>query len=492
MLFKALALVLIFGCFLSAQAQEVKTYGWEELVVTKFDGSWPSFQVSGFSDGLAIVSVDTDMDIYKNVDSYGCMDMYGNYAIAPGVFSSVSHFSGGLALINNGYTNSYRQPRCYIDKTGKKIIDVRHYLEAEPFSDGLARVKKAANSLGNKFRYGYIDTFGNEVITLTTFGNAYDFSDGLALMGKDTDGDGFWDTHVFIDKSGKEAGINLDAFVAVGDFCDGLARVERKTGYDFLDSNPSIFWGASHYVKESGLVYIDKTGKVVIDLPKGSSYVYNIASNFSDGLALVYKSKDERLGADSAVYIDKTGREVISLGDSTNATDFKDGYATIRNKSGNYFLIRNPFASQSPIGITALPTFSKVYVDGMEKNFDAYMIGQNNYFKLRDIAYILNGTGAQFDVVWDSEKASIKLIDNKSFAAVGGEMAQGDSLVKSAVLNQSPVYLNNKAVSLTAYTINGNNYFKLRDIGRLFDFDVDWNKEKWQIEIESYAHYTED
>ncbi|NLL71755.1 MAG: hypothetical protein GX238_11580 [Epulopiscium sp.] len=35
---------------------------------------------------------------------------------------------------------------------------------------------------------------------------------------------------------------------------------------------------------------------------------------------------------------------------------------------------------------------SKVLVDGVFKKFEAYTIESNNYFKLRDVAMVLNGT----------------------------------------------------------------------------------------------------
>ena len=38
----------------------------------------------------------------------------------------------------------------------------------------------------------------------------------------------------------------------------------------------------------------------------------------------------------------------------------------------------------------AAPTASKVMVDGNNVSFDAYNIGGNNYFKLRDVAKVLN------------------------------------------------------------------------------------------------------
>ena len=39
------------------------------------------------------------------------------------------------------------------------------------------------------------------------------------------------------------------------------------------------------------------------------------------------------------------------------------------------------------------------------------------------------------------------------------------------------VYVNDTRVYPTAYNIAGNNYFKLRDIGKMVGFGVDWNGE---------------
>ena len=47
------------------------------------------------------------------------------------------------------------------------------------------------------------------------------------------------------------------------------------------------------------------------------------------------------------------------------------------------------------------------------------------------------------------------------------------------------VYVNDTRVYPTAYNISGNNYFKLRDIGKMVGFGVDWNGETQTVEISS-------
>ena len=47
-----------------------------------------------------------------------------------------------------------------------------------------------------------------------------------------------------------------------------------------------------------------------------------------------------------------------------------------------------------------------------------------------------------------------------------------------------------REVSLTAYTIGGNNYFKLRDIGQAFDFGIGWDNATKTITIDTGTGYT--
>lgn len=47
-------------------------------------------------------------------------------------------------------------------------------------------------------------------------------------------------------------------------------------------------------------------------------------------------------------------------------------------------------------------------------------------------------------------------------------------------------------VAVEAYVINGNNYFQLRDLGRLLDVGVAWNNATRTVEISTSEGYTEE
>ncbi|MEG1929538.1 MAG: N-acetylmuramoyl-L-alanine amidase [Anaerovorax sp.] len=133
------------------------------------------------------------------------------------------------------------------------------------------------------------------------------------------------------------------------------------------------------------------------------------------------------------------------------------------------------------------PTTAKIVVNSVPKSFEAYGIHDYNYFKLRDLAAVLKGDPKQFDVTWDAEKNVILLQKNQAYT--GKDVTTGKGKIKIAQLNQAPVFIDGNQVSLVAYTIDGNNYFKLRDVMQALDICVDWNNETQTISIDTTKPY---
>jgi hypothetical protein len=140
--------------------------------------------------------------------------------------------------------------------------------------------------------------------------------------------------------------------------------------------------------------------------------------------------------------------------------------------------------------LSASPTASTVLVNGRSVAFDAYNIGGANYFKLRDLAYVLNGTAKQFEVGWNGAANAISLTSGRPYTAVGGEMAGKSGGAKTPTPTSSKLTLNGNTVSFEAYNIGGNNYFKLRDVGAAFDFGVTWDGAKNTVVIDTSTGYT--
>jgi len=138
------------------------------------------------------------------------------------------------------------------------------------------------------------------------------------------------------------------------------------------------------------------------------------------------------------------------------------------------------FARPNTVGVNVNPDDTTF---GVPAPF-AYNINGHNFFGLRDVAFLLNGTTNQFEVNWDAENNAILITTGIPYTPVGLEVTgRGSSRTQEAVPTNSTIFIDGEEVSLTAYHIRGNNYFMLRELGALLGFDVDWNAETQTILI---------
>ena len=138
---------------------------------------------------------------------------------------------------------------------------------------------------------------------------------------------------------------------------------------------------------------------------------------------------------------------------------------------------------------TATPTGNAIYVDGTKVNGAAYMINSNNYFKLRDIAAMVNGSAKQFEVSWNQAAKRIDLTTNKAYTVVGGELALPSATTKTAKESTAVVYKDGAKVNYTGYTIADNNYYKLRDLCKDMDIGVKYDNATKRVDILTTVGY---
>lgn len=142
------------------------------------------------------------------------------------------------------------------------------------------------------------------------------------------------------------------------------------------------------------------------------------------------------------------------------------------------------------IEVNAKPTSHGLLVNGEKVDVTAYHIADNNYFKLRDLAMMVTGTDKQFEVIWDAEKNAINLTSGSEYTPVGGEMEVADQPIAMVVKSTtSKIYKDGEEIQLTAYTIAGHNYFKLRDIAQAFNIGVTWDAETRTVAIDTSEDY---
>lgn len=133
----------------------------------------------------------------------------------------------------------------------------------------------------------------------------------------------------------------------------------------------------------------------------------------------------------------------------------------------------------------AYPSTQTVDVDGKTVEFQCYALkdaagNDTNYIKLRDLADILNGSAAQFEVGWDGQ---VTVTTGQGYTKNGSEQNTPFSGNRAYKEVTAQTMVDGKAADLAAFTLTDDNgggytYYKLRDLGTALGFKVDWTAER--------------
>ncbi len=256
-----------------------------------------------FKEGITAVRVPAG-GLCSDCYQYRLMTKKG--AFLPGLFDRAGSFTHGRAIVTAGNTsyvidhkgspliefdNSYfdDHPSAarnrttlrygYIDTAGKTRIP-NTYIEAQPFSEGLALVEETVDRSGR--RQSFMNQKGQTIFTLPgSISQALPFSGGLSLISASTERTS---KYGYMDTSGRV--VIPPSFASATPFFEGLAAVKRSRDLSAND------WG-----------YIDTRGQFAIP-PK-----FKGAGPFSNGLAFVEWISSERYLLSGV--IDRTGKIVI-------------------------------------------------------------------------------------------------------------------------------------------------------------------------------------
>lgn len=116
--------------------------------------------------------------------------------------------------------------------------------------------------------------------------------------------------------------------------------------------------------------------------------------------------------------------------------------------------------------------------------FSTFNIKDYNYFKLRNLGTYMNFSSKKFDIKYDEEKDSIEIFTNKEYSGYDSmillEKVEG---IKEALPTKQRIFIDGKEIKLNGYNIDGNNYFKLRDLASVLDFKIDYDNENKTVII---------
>ncbi|MBQ2633388.1 MAG: hypothetical protein IJF88_02260 [Oscillospiraceae bacterium] len=155
-------------------------------------------------------------------------------------------------------------------------------------------------------------------------------------------------------------------------------------------------------------------------------------------------------------------------------------------------------AAQAEETCPAIATNNAIVVSNSADEPDAhlvhpavYKIEGYNYFRLRDLAMLLRGSGKQFAVAYDAASNSVSISSGQPYTEVGGELSGVAAERASATRSGDAVSIDGEPMTLTAYKIDGANYFRLRDLGRALDFYVGYDDKMMTVFLSGARGYQE-
>ncbi len=120
---------------------------------------------------------------------------------------------------------------------------------------------------------------------------------------------------------------------------------------------------------------------------------------------------------------------------------------------------------------------------------NTFNIGEDTCVLFGDLAYILDGTLSTFDITSGSSEKVIKIITQRQYTAktLTPKLDMKEKAKKNVAIAKATVYINGNKKKLTTYTIDGNMYFKLKDLAEVFKFSFKVNNNKLTIKTSDKA-----
>nr|WP_315021010.1 serine hydrolase [uncultured Aminipila sp.] len=140
------------------------------------------------------------------------------------------------------------------------------------------------------------------------------------------------------------------------------------------------------------------------------------------------------------------------------------------------------------------PTMIKSQVDGKSVNLRAYSASYegNNFICIRDFANAINGSEKQFNITYDKNKNAVIILKGQAYTAVGGENQPGDRSVEWSSSSVPKLYVNDKKVQYTSYSIGGNTYFKFVDLMQILNINATFNDSNNTIKVDTKKDFDVD
>lgn len=295
-------------------------------------------------------------------------------------------------------------------------------------------------------------------------------------------------------ENGKTVRYNVNQIktVYIGETANMRAKVLKTGGYLEVDnvireSNYGEGYEQARvlYVKSSSTVTFSGEYLLRRDLTRYSNY------KVRNGEIMYIKDYDARTGEEFSEYL----LHGINGEDEKYVLNETGLYSAMidpamENGLWIYIYVVEDVSYTAPKVENAISEYINVKVKDENYKVPAYTINGNNHFRLRDIAYILNGTEKQFNVVPYQNKVSLLTYEGMStYKPVGGELKKVSTRDKEATPSQLKYNLDGSSIYPSSYTIDGEDFIDIEELAEIDNFGISWDDKTSTIVIDPTVGY---
>lgn len=119
-------------------------------------------------------------------------------------------------------------------------------------------------------------------------------------------------------------------------------------------------------------------------------------------------------------------------------------------------------------------TSKKIVYDKKVKSLEAYLMNDEKYVNIKELAELLNGSQGQFDVVIDDMLKTVTLAKGKEYSVSAIRNTENNGL---GAIQKSNYTLNvgGTTIHIDGYTVDGNYYYRLKDLAAPLGFSIAWS-----------------
>ncbi len=121
--------------------------------------------------------------------------------------------------------------------------------------------------------------------------------------------------------------------------------------------------------------------------------------------------------------------------------------------------------------------------NGEEYYYTAYDIEGYKAFQIEDLAYILNGTAINFNVICKDNAYIVN--KNTVYTGEGSKSPETNSQVPFYDTEKVSISVDGVARNMGIYSIDGCTYFKIRELADVIGFEIDWNSDDFSFTLKN-------